>query len=353
MIEFLEIFLFGQGDPSVQMAEPLSAGIMIGGAALNIIGGIFGAGKAKKAERAARREKARLNRKLNYLENNRQAIINPAEGVTNLSGLAQDLSSQLSNPMANLSVATQAAEIQVEQADISLANTLDTIRATGSGAGGATALAQAALASKKGVSANIEQQEAQNERLRAQGEQQLQQQKLAEQQRIQGIQISEGGRVQGMEMQGRQFMFGAQESREEGKLDRTSAQLAGAEARQAQASADRTGALTGMIGGVTSLAGAGLTSGAFSGSAASLTPPNMTGMIYRSDRRLKKHIKIIGRSKSGLNIYSFEYIDKHFGKGTWQGVMSDEAPKEAVINNFSGIYDGVDYSKIDVEFKQI
>ena len=269
MIEFLEIFLFGHSDPSVQMAEPLSAGIMIGGAALNIIGGIFGAGKAKKAERAARREKARLNRKLNYLENNRQAIINPAEGVTNLSGLAQDLSSQLSNPMANLSVATQAAEIQVEQADISLANTLDTIRATGSGAGGATALAQAALASKKGVSANIEQQEAQNERLRAQGEQQLQQQKLAEQQRIQGIQISEGGRVQGMEMQGRQFMFGAQESREEGKLDRTSAQLAGAEARQAQASADRTGALTGMIGGVTSLVGAGLTSGAFGGGSSS------------------------------------------------------------------------------------
>ena len=255
--------------------------------------------------------------------------------------------------MANLSVATQAAEIQIEQADISLANTLDTIRATGSGAGGATALAQAALQSKKGVSASIEQQEAQNERLRAQGEQQLQQQRMAEQQRVQGIQISEGGRVQGMEMQGRQFQFQTQENREDAKLDRVSAQLSGAQARQAQASADRTGALTSMIGGVTSVVGAGLTSGAFSGSAANLTPPDMTGMIYRSDRRLKKHIKIIGRSKSGLNIYSFEYIDKHFGKGTWQGVMSDEAPKEAVINNFSSIYDGVDYSKIDVEFKQI
>ena len=74
----------------------------------------------------------------------------------------------LSNPMANLGVATQAAEMQVEQADISLANTLDTIRATGASAGGATALAQAALQSKKGVSASIEQQEAQNEKLRAQ-----------------------------------------------------------------------------------------------------------------------------------------------------------------------------------------
>ena len=248
MIEFLEIFLFGQGN--VQQAMPIPIGIAIGGAALNVLGGIFGAGKAKKAERAARRERAQLQRKLNYLENNRQAIINPAEGVSNLSGLAQDLSGQLTNPMANLGVATQAAEMQIEQADISLANTLDTIRATGAGAGGATALAQAALQSKKGVSANIEQQEAQNERLRAQGEQQLQQQRMAEQQRVQGLQISEGGRVQGMEMQGRQFMFGAQENREEGQLDRVSAQLAGAQARQAQANADRTGALTGMIGAV-------------------------------------------------------------------------------------------------------
>ena len=262
MIEFLEIFLFGQGDVQTALGP---AGFMIAGGLINVAGGLFGAGKAKKAERAAAREKARLNRKLNYLENNRQAIINPAEGVTNLSSLAQDLSSQLSNPMANLSVATQAAEMQIEQADISLANTLDTLRATGSGAGGATALAQAALQSKKGVSADIEKQEVQNERLRAQGEQQLQQQRIAEQQRIQGLQISEGGRVQGMEMQGRQFAFQAQESREEGKLDRISAQLAGAEARQAQASADRTGALTGMIGGLTGIASAGLTSGAFGG----------------------------------------------------------------------------------------
>jgi len=234
----------------------IMAGVAIGGAVLNVVGGIFGAGAAKKRERAARREKAKLQRKLNYLENNRQAIINPAEGVTNLSGLAQDLSGQLTNNMANLSVATQAAEMQIEQADISLANTLDTIRATGAGAGGATALAQAALQSKKGVAAGIEQQEAQNEKLRAQGEQQLQQQRLAEQQRVQGIQIREGGRVQGMEMQGRQFAFQTQENREGEQLDRVSAQIAGAEARQAQAGADRTGAITGAIGGLTSIAGA-------------------------------------------------------------------------------------------------
>ena len=123
--------------------------VAIAGAAASAIGGLFGMGAAKKRERAAAKERAGLQRKLNSLENSRQAIVNPAEGVTNLSGLAQDLSSNLTNPFANLSVATQAAEMQIEQADISLANTLDTLRATGSGAGGATALAQAALSSKK------------------------------------------------------------------------------------------------------------------------------------------------------------------------------------------------------------
>ena len=54
-----------------------------------------------------------------------------------------------SNPYANLGVATQAAEMQAEEADIALANTLDTIRSSGASAGGATALAQAALKSKK------------------------------------------------------------------------------------------------------------------------------------------------------------------------------------------------------------
>ena len=72
-----------------------------------------------------------------------------------------------------------------------------------------------------------------------------------------------------------------------------------------------------------------------------------------SDRRLKKNIRLIGYSPSGLKIYAFEYLNKVFGDGVFQGVMSDEIPNNAVIKNFVGIYDGVDYSKIDVEFKRI
>ena len=231
----------------------VTAGIISGG--LSLASGIFGASSAKIRVRAAAREKRRLNAKLTSLENSRQAIINPYQGVSNLSNLAEDLSSGMSNPYASLGVATKAAEMQIEEADIALANTLDTLRATGASAGGATALAQAALKSKQGVSANIEQQEAANEKLRAQGEQQLQQMKTAEAQRIQSIQISEGQRTQQAQASGKQFMFNAQENREAAKLDRVSAQISGAQAREAQAQSDRTSAITGAIGGLTSIAG--------------------------------------------------------------------------------------------------
>ena len=194
-------------------------------------GGLIGRSAARKAERRAAKQLKKLNAKLSSLERNRQEIINPYEGVTNLSDM-------LSNPMANLSVATQAAEMKIEQADISLANTLDTLRATGASAGGATALAQAALQSKKGVAASIEAQEAQNEKLRAQGEQTLQRQKMAEAQRIQGAEVA-----------GKSFVFNQTEQRQVAELDRVSSQLINQQNLEAQATSDTTSALTGMIGG--------------------------------------------------------------------------------------------------------
>jgi len=250
ILEILHNLWHGPGVDGLQYGlGPLAiAGIVKAGGSL--LGGIFGGGKARRAERAARREKQRLQRKLNSLENNRQAIVNPYAGVKDVSGLAEDLSGQMTNPYANLGVATQAAEMQIEQADISLANTLDTLQATGASAGGATALAQAALQSKKSVSANIEQQEAQNEKLRAQGEQALEQQKISEQQRLQGVEISEAQRIQNAQAQGQQFMFSTRENREMQKLDRVATQLSGAEARQRQAAADRTSIMTTAIGGI-------------------------------------------------------------------------------------------------------
>lgn len=213
-----------------------ATGAIIGGA-ISVVGGIFGSSRAKREARRREREASRLQSKLNRLENNRQQIINPYENVT-------DLSSMLSNPFASLSVATQAAEMQIEQSDVALANTLDTIRATGGGAGSATALAQAALQAKKGVAASIESQEVANEKSRAQGEASLQRQQMAEAQRIQQAEVA-----------GDQFVFTQREQREMQQLNRLANQIGALRGAAAQASADATAAFTGGIGAAASLLG--------------------------------------------------------------------------------------------------
>lgn len=223
------------------------------GAGASIVSGLIGMGSANRARRAAARAAKARAKELNRLEKTRQAIINPYEGVKDISALASDLSGMVSNPYESLGVATKAAEFQAEQADISLANTLDTLQQTGAGAGGATALAQAALQSKKEISASIEQQESENQKLRAQGEQNLQQMKMAEAQRIQNIQMSEAQRVQGAEVAGKQFMFDTREGREIAQMNRVAGQEQQAQAQQMQARADQMGALTGMISGVGSI----------------------------------------------------------------------------------------------------
>jgi len=136
-----------------------------------------------------------------------------------------------------------------------LANTLDAMRATGAGAGGATALAQAALRAKKGISANIEQQEAANEKLRAQGEQQLQEAKISEQQRLQGIAISEGNKVQQAEAQGKIFQFQAKEDRQNADIEYEISKEMGAAQREAQANQARSDAIGGIFAGVGNIAG--------------------------------------------------------------------------------------------------
>lgn len=317
----------------------VAAGI---GAGVNIIGGIIGNSSANASARAAREEKERLSAELNRLENSRQAIVNPWATTKDMSSLIKDSSSLVTNAFANLGVATQASKFEAEQIDISLANTLDTLRETGSSAGGATALANAALKAKQGISANIEQQEAKNDQLRAKGQQDLERVKLAEAQRTQAAQLSEAQRVQGAEAAGAQFVFNATENREQQKIDRIAGLLGAAGNREAQANANATSAITGAISGIGGIASSVIGAGGFGGSKPA-TP---------SDRRLKKNINIIGKSKSGLNVYSFEYKDTKYGNGLYQGVMADEMHPNVIIKGKDG-YNMVDYSLLDVEFKQI
>ena len=225
MIEIIQE-LFAIPDNVVVGIGPLA----IAGAALQLGQGIFGAVRAGRREKRIEREVFDLERSLRGLEQNRQEIIDPSD-------VLEDRSGQITNPFANLQVATAAAEFQAEEADLSLAGTLDTLRATGAGAGGATALAQAALRSKRGISANIQQQQAQNQRLRAGGEAEAQRARLAE-----------GARVQAGQMAGAQFEFGVREQRETARLDRAAGLLDDAVNRQRQASQDKFAALGSMFG---------------------------------------------------------------------------------------------------------
>lgn len=297
------------------------------GAAVVIGGGLISSHQEKQAAKGFSNDAAGKAAEIREIEANRQAIPNPYANFEDVSSMAGDLSGMMSNPYLNLGVATQAAEFQAEEADIALANTLDTLRSSGASAGGATALAQAALQSKRGVSASIEAQEAQNQKLAAQGQENLQKAKISEATRQQDVQMSEAQRMQQAEAQGELFQYSEQESRDMQQLNRLSGQQQQLEGNKAQAKANQSAAIGGIATGLGGIA-AGF-----------------------SDRRLKKNIKPIGVSDSGLKIYSFEYIDKNLGDGIFQGVMSDEIPKEVVIP-FDG-YDLVDYSRIDVEFKKI
>jgi len=100
----------------------------------------------------------------------RGKLIDLDKDLQNLLANRQDLR----NPYANLGVATQAAEFEAQQADASLANTLDTMRAGGMGASGATALAREAAKAKQGIGSDIQKQEQANQTKFAEGEAALQ-----------------------------------------------------------------------------------------------------------------------------------------------------------------------------------
>lgn len=169
------------------------------------------------------------------LEKNRQEVINPYENMA--------------NEFENIGVATQASKFQAEEADIALANTLDTIMQTGGGAGGATALARAALESKRGISADIQKQEQANNQARAEGANQVAQ----------------------LKAQGEAYKFESQEARDNAQLNRLQAQQDQAQYLEQQArnvkmaaNQDMLGAVGGAVGGMfdpSSMVGGGKTFG--------------------------------------------------------------------------------------------
>jgi hypothetical protein len=271
---------------------------MVGGA-VGIIQGVMQSRQAKKQADRSRRQMKKERQKLREYENMYKNL-DTSNPYMNME-----------NTMEDLTINQKEAEFRRQQFEQSQSNIMEGLRgaAGGSGIGAlAQSLAQQGQIASQQAAADIGSQEAYNIRARA----------------------DMAGQIQNMERQGEVYSRGLKERQTTtlmGMQERR-AMMREQELRQAQAM--RQQAIGNIIGGVGNMA---------------------QSAIMMSDRKLKKNIKLIGKSPSGLNIYLFKYIDKIFGSGIYQGVMSDEVPNYAVINN--GEYDMVDYSKIDVKFKEI
>jgi len=102
-----------------------------------------------------------------------------------------------------------------------------------------------------------------------------------------------------------------------------------------------------QLGGQSFLQNVGTNIGVKLGQLGSSVKSFFSGFKF-SDARLKEDIKLIGKSPSGINIYSFKY--KHTD-GTYEGVMAQEVPWARTMTD-TGYY-AVDYGKVDVEFRRV
>ena len=94
--------------------------------------------------------------------------------------------------------------------------------------------------------------------MRAQGEANLQQQKISEQQRLQGIAIAEGQREQAADAAGKQFEFQAAENRTNMDLDRAASKITQASANEASANQAKAAAWGGVASSLGGIAAAGM-----------------------------------------------------------------------------------------------
>ena len=286
------------------------------GIGANLLGGLFGSRAADKAKRDAK-EKERLAR---------QEMDRLKDMYSNLDTSNPYLN--MENTLEDLTINQQQAQFQQQQFQQSQANILDSLRGAAGGSGIAAmaqSLAQQGQLAAQRSAADIGRQESQNQLLRQQ----------------------EAGRLQGLEREGEIQSRDWERDKVSTLLGMAQGDTAAARQGVAAAKQAKAQAWSGALSGIGSSITAGISSGAFGGGGGGSTPTP-----EGSDRRLKKNIKLIGKSPSGLRIYAFEYIDKIFGEGVYQGVMSDEIPQHAVVRYNDG-YDRVDYSKIDVEFKNI
>ena len=301
---------------------------------------------AKKLEAEARAEMNRM--KEAYMDvdlsNPFASMVNHFDGMENQFADMRNQFAGLENTMEDLTVNQEQANFEAQQAQQNQSNIMEGMRGAAGGSGIAAlaqSMAKAGQLASQQASASIGMQESQNQMARQQQASQLQQQEAGYAGQLAQMQAAEAANLQMSEAQMQQNL----QSQEIGGM-----------IRQEDLERARIENLLGM-----SLSQeAGYNEAAINwqgqrGKGWDVAGQFMQGLgqgLGSSDRKLKKNIKLIGKSPSGIKIYLFEYIDKIFGEGVFQGTMSDEVPSNVVIKHKDG-YDMIDYSKIDVEFKKV
>ena len=339
------------------------------------------------------------------LTNQFAGLDNTMSGLTNQFANLPNQFANLENTMEDLTVNQQQAQFEAQQNQQNQANILDSLRTTAGGSGIANlaqSLAREGQLASQRASASIGTQEAQNERLRAQEAGRLQQLEAGEASRLQtmsaeeqaalnmaeaqqagslqmaeatggtNLQMAQAGDLASLQMAAAQQGNQLQLAQAEGATGLQMAQAGfGGQALMAEAGAGMDiqsqiaqGALSAQelqANMLNQLMGYSVDQSQLQISAAAagqeqhglmdLVGPALQIAAMFSDKRLKKNINTIGVSPSGINIYTFEYVDKKIGEGLFQGVMAQEVPHAAI--ELDNGYLAVDYSKLDVEFKRI
>ena len=384
------------------------------GGLTQVVGGMIGGGARRREQKKATAQMnqrmqgyesfqfdntfANLGNPAANLSTPAASLSNPAANLTNFAaGLqntavgATNFASQMENTAEDLTVNTQQADMMAQQQQQGLSNVLGSMRGA-AGSSGIAALAQTLAGQQnqnlQAASASIGQQESANARLAAQqganiqsaiaGESAQNQARaiqqgsqnqilaaqmgasnqmagvdIAQQNQILAAQQAQANQRLGAEMgfQGSIYSARGAQDAQASDFNRQATLLGISMERKGQADQARADAKGQILGGIGTMADAGADALATVLGAAEKAP-GLAAALSPSDRRLKENIKLVGKSKRGLKIYTFEYKNKKHGEGVYQGVMSDEVPKENVIINQDG-YDMVNYSNLDVEFKRI
>lgn len=159
------------------MAGLLAAAAISGGS--KIIGSLIGGGKRRKEAKEAAAELAARKAAFENFQ-----FTNAYKGLENV---AEDLT-----------INQDASQFQAQQTDAALAQSMQAAIASGGAAGGAQAIAQAALMSKRGISADIARQEQANEMARVKQAGQLQQLEAQGEEDIQSQQFLQQGELLNM-----------------------------------------------------------------------------------------------------------------------------------------------------------